>query len=95
MVIAVDGVDALRQFGAHPDIDLVILDVIMPRLGGREAARRLRESRPELPILFVSGHAGSADDAGDAPLDAEVLMKPFGRATLLRRVREMLDGAPA
>jgi PAS domain S-box-containing protein len=89
---AVDGVDALFQFGTRPDVDMVVLDLIMPNLGGRETARRLRAQRPELPILFISGHTGHSGP--DEPLDeSELLMKPFDRATLLRRVRETLDRA--
>ncbi|HTH51346.1 MAG TPA: PAS domain S-box protein, partial [Pyrinomonadaceae bacterium] len=61
VIEAKDGVEAydiLRN--GSDDIELLITDVIMPRMGGRELAERLRETRPDLPILFASGYTDEA-----------------------------------
>ncbi len=92
VLVADNGVEALRMSGAFPSpIDLMVTDVIMPRMGGRELADRITALRPGLRILFVSGYANEA--TGDSELlgpGAEYLQKPFTPSTLLERVREML-----
>jgi len=92
-----DGNDAMRVAAQRGDaIDLVLSDVIMPGMGGRELARSLATTRPGLPILFMSGYneegelAGTGGDLGDG-----VLAKPFTAETLARQVREALDGRPS
>jgi DNA-binding response OmpR family regulator len=76
----------------EPDIDLVVLDVIMPRMGGREAAREIRARDPEARILFVSGYAPDETDGGrDWSLGEDFLLKPYDTDTLLARVRGLLD----
>jgi serine phosphatase RsbU (regulator of sigma subunit) len=52
---AADGIEALEKFEDHPDIDLVITDIRMPRMGGEELIQILRQRRPFLPILGVTG----------------------------------------
>lgn len=87
---AKDGYEAVEMFERHAsDIDLVVLDVVMPRLGGPEAWERMCAIRPGLPVLFTSGYA---DDAyrRRIPQDAEVLDKPFQIRTLLAKIRELL-----
>jgi PAS domain S-box-containing protein len=98
---AENGADALevaRRF--EGDIDLLISDVIMPRVGGRELAERLGAARPAMRVLFVSGFT---DDtiARHGVLEEGVafLQKPFTLETLSQKVREILDssqpGSPA
>ncbi|HUQ82186.1 MAG TPA: PAS domain S-box protein, partial [Gemmatimonadaceae bacterium] len=92
-----DGNDAVRiceQRGS--EIHLVLSDVIMPGMGGRELARSLATSRPGLPILFMSGYNEDGELAGTdgAPADG-VLAKPFTAETLARQVREALDRRPS
>ena len=64
----------------------------MPRLGGRELARRLRARQPSLRVLFISGYT---DDAvihqGDLEPGSAFLQKPFTPNVLCRRVRELLE----
>jgi PAS domain S-box-containing protein len=90
---APDGQTALELAATAPDIDLLVTDVVMPGIDGRELAARLRVTRPGLPVLFVSGHTEDAIlKKGVLDADLEFLHKPFAPADLARRVREMLDG---
>ena len=93
VLMAVDGADALAVFDRHADqISLVILDVLMPHIGGYEAYLRMRTQRPGVRVLFCSGYE---PDSSHPPLALEsghsVLQKPYAPATLLRIVRERLD----
>jgi len=96
VISAVDGADALRVFKDPPQrIDLLFLDVLMPGLGGFETARRCREIRREIPVLFASGYAAeSLLDRVDASSASEVLQKPYDPEMLLTAVRRMIDGVP-
>jgi PAS domain S-box-containing protein len=76
------------------DFDLLLCDVIMPGLYGTELARRLRESRPELPVLFMSGYTDAALAArGVDTARLPVLAKPFTREALARAVASALRSA--
>ncbi len=85
--------EALLVVEAHPEVSLVVIDVVLPRVGGIELSRRLRTMRPSLRTLFTSGHDPSDElrrsmqDRGNV-----FLAKPFVPADLLRKVREALDG---
>jgi len=94
MLSAANGQDALRLAREHqgPPIQLVVTDVIMPVMGGKEMADWLKATYPNLKILFTSGYT---DDAiahhGVLEAGIDFLAKPYTRAALLRKVREMLD----
>jgi len=95
VIDASDGEDALEvaRRCASP-IDLVITDVVMPRLSGPELTKRLREERPEFKVIFMSGYAREgALDLTSVCADAEVLEKPFSQRVLLSLVRKLLDDA--
>jgi len=88
-----DGRDAVALH-AQPEhlIDLVLLDMVMPRMGGVEAARRIRQQSDHTRILFVSGYAPDTDQTPDKlGLRADHLMKPYNADELLTKVREVLD----
>jgi two-component system cell cycle sensor histidine kinase/response regulator CckA len=89
------GADALRQLEQHPStIDLVISDVVMPEMGGRELGRRLATLRPSMPVLYISGYTGEdVIQRGLLDPDAPFQQKPFAPEDLARKVRAMLDGA--
>jgi CheY-like chemotaxis protein len=74
------------------DLDLVLTDVVMPRMGGVELAQRLREAWPEIRVLFMSGYAHRAKwTAAALPAGAFFLEKPFGPGEVAKKVREALD----
>jgi CheY-like chemotaxis protein len=76
-------------------IDLLVTDLVMPQMNGRELARRLVSSRPEIKVLYISGYADSAAWCEDG-LDSSgaFLQKPFSPEALARKVREVLGGPP-
>ena len=87
------GLSALA-IAADPDtrIDLVVADVVMPELGGRELAARLAERRSGVPILFISGYTGhDVVERGLVERDWPFLPKPVAPDALARKVRELLD----
>ncbi len=82
---------------ANPGIDLLLTDVIMPGILGKEVAERLLDRDPKLRVLFMSGYAQPIL-ASRGTLDPGIMLieKPFGRAELLAAVRHQLDaGAPS
>jgi PAS domain S-box-containing protein len=85
VVTAADGEEALARVMAAGDIDFVLTDAIMPRLGGPELIQRLQQVRPEMRVLQISGYTTDGERGED------FIAKPFEPALLLRRVREILD----
>jgi CheY-like chemotaxis protein len=96
VVEARNGTQALRYIREHPQaVDLVISDVVMPEMGGRELGRRLATLDTDLPILYMSGYTG--DDVVQRGLldpGAPFQQKPFTPAGLAQKVRAMLDQDP-
>jgi CheY-like chemotaxis protein len=93
-VLAVpDGVAALTAANEWPgEIHLLLSDFIMPSLGGRELAARLRNHDPGLKILFISGYAGNAVTDKELQLsEVSFLQKPFSLDVLARTIRAILD----
>jgi PAS domain S-box-containing protein len=73
-------------------IDLLLTDVVMPGVGGKQLAKRLLELRPGLHILYMSGYTDDViNNRGVSPENTLLLPKPFTRAVLLRKVREALN----
>jgi CheY-like chemotaxis protein len=89
-----DGEEALRVAQAHDGpIHLLLTDVIMPRLRGRALADQLRRSRPAIRLLYISGYPDtSLLHQGVLEAGTPFLEKPFTPDTLVRRVRQALDG---
>jgi two-component system cell cycle sensor histidine kinase/response regulator CckA len=87
------GADALRivEESSRP-IDLVVTDLVMPEMGGKELAERLRTHRPGLKVLFMSGYTEKVITAGGVmPPNTGFVEKPFTVEQLMRRLREILD----
>ncbi len=90
------GEEAIRLFNENMDrIDLLLTDVIMPRMSGRELSQRLRSARPLQKVLYMSGYPDDVLAQHRAPGESVFLLqKPFEPDALARKVREVLD-APA
>jgi CheY-like chemotaxis protein len=93
VLVAHRGDEAMSLARAYPNqIDLLLTDVIMPRLSGRELAEQLQALRPQTKVLFMSGYT---DDAvirhGLLMAQVEFLQKPFSPSDLSTKVRQVLD----
>jgi len=89
---AKDGTEAVGLVEKHQgDIDLLITDMVMPGITGQELALRLREIRPNLRMLYMSGYSdGAALNSALSDSSVRLLTKPFSRSALLRAVKELL-----
>ena len=93
---AADGAEALELVsGTFDRLDVVVSDIVMPKLNGVELLQRLAIVRPQLPIILMSGYAGQqlAEQGIEAP--CSILAKPFSAEALAKKVRDVLDGPPA
>ena len=89
VVKAADGEDALAVLERHDgEVDLIVTDVVMPRLGGAALVERVRQEFPQLPVVFMSG---LSDRATLPDGEWDTLAKPFGRKELVTTVRRALD----
>ena len=89
---AADGQQALDLFTVHNrNIVMVVTDVVMPRMGGIELARRLRHMRPALPLLFVTGYVEQSEALHESAAGMPVLLKPFSPDALLHAVSAALQ----
>jgi two-component system cell cycle sensor histidine kinase/response regulator CckA len=92
VVEAVDGKEALAKFRTSKNkIDIVVTDVIMPNMNGKELADLIRQETPDMRFIFVSGYTPASlkgkwrEDLG------LVISKPVSPALLTRKIREVLD----
>ena len=93
VLTASNGKEAIRVFDENIDtIDFVLLDVVMPELGGRAVFDHIQTKRPETCVLFASGYT-AGDDQTDSLLDlgVKLIQKPYHHNDLLTTVRQMLD----
>ncbi|HEX2768581.1 MAG TPA: response regulator, partial [Geobacteraceae bacterium] len=93
VVTAEDGEDALEKFMENRDeIQLVILDMIMPKRNGKEVSEAIRKVNPGTKILFESGYTMDIIKTNElAEAGADFIQKPFPPRDLLIKVREILD----
>ncbi len=97
---ASDGQEALSIFAqslaAGQGFELVILDLSMPRMGGRECLSRLRGLDPQVRVMISTGHTGNLEDLGQGTGQrTQVLRKPFDLGTLLKQTGQILRDQPA
>ena len=93
VIDAANGADAIRIIESQPgSVDLLIADVVMPGIGGRELYEVLSGRHPQMKVLFISGYNDLAFQTGNA--QAAFLGKPFLLDTLSRKVREILETEP-
>ena len=86
------GAEALSLVEAADQIDLVITDVVMPGMDGRELGRRLAQSRPALPVLYISAYdVNDIFRRGSPSSSAPFLQKPFPHDILLTHVEQLLN----
>jgi PAS domain S-box-containing protein len=94
---AADGIQALEVAAAHRGpIHILVTDVVMPRLSGRELVTRITAARPDVKVLYISGYT---DDSifrhGVLEGGVAFLQKPFNLRDLAQKIRQVLDGEPA
>jgi CheY-like chemotaxis protein len=85
VLVASDGIEALEQLAADPDIELVVSDIVMPRMNGVELAQQLAASA-RARLLFVSAFGEEYTE-----LSAPLLEKPFSQAALIAQVERLLE----
>ncbi len=92
VVEAVDGLDAVEKFREMETApDLLLFDIVMPRMNGMEAFQKIHEKRPELPVLFMSGYQEKIDPVRGLPDGAvEIVGKPVSPNDLVRKIRDIL-----
>jgi signal transduction histidine kinase/CheY-like chemotaxis protein len=94
VITANDGPDALRVAADHPgEIHLLVTDVVMPHMLGKEVAERMRLIRPEIEVVFMSGYArGVLTSEGRLDPGVALVEKPFSEVDLLAVAGQVLNG---
>src|SRR5215510_9848566 len=95
VIEACDGHEALDACRSHPGVDLVLSDVVMPRLGGPELARTLAVDAPGTKVIYMSGYPNRGVPGGRGQDIGPVLQKPFTPGELLDWIRDALRSAKA
>ena len=92
VIEAEDGRAALEIFRSEKDrVDVLVTDVVMPRMNGADLAKAAERIRPGLKILFISGHPERAGAGLDPTGVTNLLMKPFTADTLAARIKDLID----
>ena len=99
VLLAKDGEEAVEMYKANRErIDMLLLDVVMPRMGGMEAYKRIREMGGDVPMIFMTGYSTETVQSRFVKqnelmeeLGALVLQKPYNVEGLGRKIREVLD----
>ena len=99
---ASDGASALRVLDSAQRVDLLVTDIGLPDINGRQVADAARVHRPNLKILFMTGYAESAASSEFLETGMEIIGKPFTMEKLAIKIRGMIErgveqttGAPA
>ena len=94
VITAVNGREAVEVAAAHEgDIDVLLSDVVMPEMQGKEAAERIRALRPGVKVLFMSGYThGLLGAHGAVPPGINLIEKPFTEKSLLDKLRQVIAG---
>lgn len=94
VIEATDGMNALEIVNKedYPVIDLLVTDVVMPRMGGKELSKKLFVEYPKLEVLYICGHTDNAiTHHGVVDEGVVLLQKPFSAQPLAEKIREVLD----
>jgi two-component system, cell cycle sensor histidine kinase and response regulator CckA len=97
VLTASDGEEAIRQFENHrEDIDLLLFDVVLPKMNGPKAYAYICTLKPDVPVIFATGYSSDIGLLQEAQQQGlSILQKPYVPRDLGRRVREALDRRPA
>ena len=97
VVTADDGVAACELFAQNPEaIDLVVMDMVMPKMGGREAFQRINALKPGIPVLFCTGYSSEGQDGTfDLPPGTSLLAKPYLPSEFSAIIARMIQDARA
>jgi two-component system cell cycle sensor histidine kinase/response regulator CckA len=97
VLLAANGLDAVHLFESNSrQVDLVILDVVMPGLSGPDAYSQMASIRPDLKVVFTTGYTSEAASlASMIEKGAAFLQKPYGQRSIGVKIRDVLDHAPA
>ncbi|HEV2706262.1 MAG TPA: PAS domain S-box protein [Pyrinomonadaceae bacterium] len=97
VILAEDGEAALELYRAHYDeVDLIILDIVMPRIGGPAAYEQMRSLKDDVPVIFMTGYSEEmAHNMFIEETGAALIQKPYSIEILGQKVREALDGKGA
>ncbi|MCA9941666.1 MAG: response regulator transcription factor [Anaerolineales bacterium] len=88
-----DGLEAVKAATSDPNIDLILMDVRMPRMTGYEACRQLKEqdTTRNIPVIFLSAKGQEAEVQAGLDVGAvQYILKPFAPDALIRKIREVL-----
>jgi polar amino acid transport system substrate-binding protein len=96
VIIADDGEDAVDKFKTNREkVDIIIMDMVMPKKSGREAYQEIIKLRSDVKVLFISGYSPDLlQNRGFLDTGEDVLIKPFQPLDLVRKVRSVLDTPP-
>ena len=84
---AANGLEALALFRSNANsIDVIVMDMVMPVMTGPQAAARIRETKPDVPLICISGYSEE-----QAPKNAYVLQKPFAPSALVALVNQIVN----
>jgi two-component system cell cycle sensor histidine kinase/response regulator CckA len=93
VMLAKDGETAVQNFHTNrTQVNLAVLDVMLPKLSGPEVYERIRKENPDLPVIFATGYSADMAQVQKVQEDGlPVLQKPYSPRDLARKVRETLD----
>jgi CheY-like chemotaxis protein len=92
VIEATDAATALSAFETHPEIDVLLTDVALPDINGRQLADQITRVRPTAKVLFMTGYARNAIvHHGVLDPDVDLLAKPFTLDALGRKMRQIID----
>jgi CheY-like chemotaxis protein len=95
---AISGAEAIQLFQNWPaiEVDLLLVDLVMPGMDGLEVVKRIAEMQPEIPVLFFSPYSARQDDLPPSfGREIPCIAKPFTSVQLIKKIREVLDAPKA
>lgn len=92
VISAKDGEEALRVFEMHGEpVDLLLTDIVLPRVNGKKLAEQLGDKQPSLKILLTSGYSDEVTGSQDEGEKYNFIQKPYSPKSLARKIRSVLD----